>query len=1338
MGACVKHRPMISFESGPRLNEPRGDTATQAVAALRGYGYQLYASGLAWLNLSDGEVLHLEIAEDYAVVTDAALKGTQVRDTAGSGSITLQSSNVRKALNAFVDLIERNPGRTVFFHYLTTSEIGTERSKDQRVGDEPALLYWRRAAAGAEIAPLRSLLLELELKPKTLSHIAGLDNEALRRDFLSRIHWECGAPNILGVRSDLEAGMIEYVATARRLSSSVGKALVPSVVEKVLMTATNRENRALRRADLLSLIDQAALVSVPLEHLTTGLSDSISGGGYTKSSILNPVNDLPLPSIMTSRARLVDRIDRARRATGVAFICGATGLGKSFAARLLANQDQLAWDIVDFRDLTAKETEARLQVLIGEFAARPAKNLILDDFNEADAPAVRDLMARFIALARRRDVTIVLTAYVAPKASTFHRFGCAASSIVEVPYFEEIEVEELVELAGGDRKYAGSVFRVASHGHPQLTLAAVVYLLSMGWSRKALSEILTEQIFEEIDAERDAVRLRLLLAMPPDGQHLLFRASMIRGSFDRELGIALGEIQPPLTFPGAVLDRLIGPWIEVVHRSRFRVSPLLIGAADKVFGASDRKAIHSFIATSLLERDSLSVLDSGLLMHHALGSREPSLIIGFANGVITSGTDTLDLIAPFIADIAKLDMTKPICAGEPAVSAMMRLAQLLAFLPSGSPDEAQTCFMALERERVEVDHKGNLELTILSKLLLYPRAGELFPNWFDLLVRTDDLMMEGGFLSEPFGKASSDADGLPDLCGILFACQMRNIETVAEFHQLVSRLDKEPSARRVRFLSSFRPGRGDISILVNHGWMKEGRDPGFDWEAAAQLYADSAKIAFSWQDRVFASRCAVAQAICYDENGRDPDRALRSLEDAERSFGFDIAIVRAKAKVLWRRNDHAAALPLLTAAAEQGEHDQVEYAYIAREAGISAAELAQWADAENWFEGAQTAATGIDLPVVKSMSVGLIADSAHAAYMAGRPHFAVEKLKFALQQVQQLDPDGSLPEAYCHRVIRHAVLWLFDQLTGRIRDFQDTSYAPGCASNPEPPEAIRLHPLGDIDLAFYLLADADEALNQPTGFYREYRNYLARGPILNYEASRNISEDNRAIREHDVLNFVWRLRRHAALDYFVATHPPGSEKEDLRDPIRGRIEPVDLVMAPPHLTKGAEDYLITFVFAMIIAGDRRAADAAIEAALQASAISDLHPLLDRMNGASETVPRSDREGAASTIYLLRKEQAPDPLAFWWAGVWMLIHLRASNLRRCLADAVIDWIFKGWEQRALTQRFRLNAPHINIPPIEACLIQNDRTLTGVTRLVLAAAPAVGAQIDAVHDALTELL
>ena len=66
------------FGSGPALRAPTGDPERQAVAALRGYAYQLAASALAWVNLSEDEELYLEVAEDYAVVAQEALEAVQV------------------------------------------------------------------------------------------------------------------------------------------------------------------------------------------------------------------------------------------------------------------------------------------------------------------------------------------------------------------------------------------------------------------------------------------------------------------------------------------------------------------------------------------------------------------------------------------------------------------------------------------------------------------------------------------------------------------------------------------------------------------------------------------------------------------------------------------------------------------------------------------------------------------------------------------------------------------------------------------------------------------------------------------------------------------------------------------------------------------------------------------------------------------------------------------------------------------------------------------------------------------------------------------------------------
>jgi hypothetical protein len=54
------HQGMASegFSPGPRLSDaPQGDVARQAVAALRGYAFQLYGSVLAWLELKEGEDL---------------------------------------------------------------------------------------------------------------------------------------------------------------------------------------------------------------------------------------------------------------------------------------------------------------------------------------------------------------------------------------------------------------------------------------------------------------------------------------------------------------------------------------------------------------------------------------------------------------------------------------------------------------------------------------------------------------------------------------------------------------------------------------------------------------------------------------------------------------------------------------------------------------------------------------------------------------------------------------------------------------------------------------------------------------------------------------------------------------------------------------------------------------------------------------------------------------------------------------------------------------------------------------------------------------------------------
>lgn len=1318
---------MNVFGPGPRLDEPSGDPARQAVAALRGYAYQLYASGLAWLALPDGAALHLEVAEDYAVATGQALTGTQVRDTEGSGSITLQSEWARATIDSFVDLVMRNPGHVVSLHYLTTSPIGLEREKAHRVDGRPALEHWRRAAAGADLAPLRGIIEALDLREATRSHLKSLSDEKFRCEFLQRVHWHCGASSLAGVRADFEAGLIEYAASARRLSSHAARNLMPAVLEHVLRTAVSDDKRTLRRADLLSLTDKASLVALPIEQLPAAFQGGPLHSTMQHTTLLVPLDDLPpLPAIYAPRETVVSKIDDARRTCSLAITSGGTGMGKSLAARLVSARHSSSWSVADFRHFSPAETASRIARLHGELATSPGVDVILDDLNGLDDPMVRDALARLLVSLRRRDGTAVVTTYRSPTSTTLQQLAPGAALPIELPYLDEEEVADLVIRMGGDSKYAGLVYQAATAGHPQMTMAVLLHLKGADWSRQALAAFLGGQPHAELGAERRAARERLVGALPEDAQTLLLRTSLVRGGFDRELAIKIAGLDPVIRRGGLVLDQLVGPWIELFRRSRLRVSPLIENAADDVLSKEECRAVHRCVAEATMMREGgINAADAPVAMHHALRSEETELVFSFAQSVATCSVEMIDALAPFLTELMFLPSDRPIFAKNEYASVMMRLGQLMVLLPYGTAQQAHACWQALETERLAVKGEKLFEGFALSKLLLHPRTGELFDNWLEILLRFDHLCLAEPRLSATCASFRSKAGGDPHVTGILFAGQMESIKTVAKFREVMQRLDHEDAATRERVLSAFRPGRGDISILVNHGWMRESRKEGFDWKAAQRDYGATFDLAMKWSDTMLASRCVVAQSICIDEYGDDADRALALLSEAEKRIGPDVVLGRARAKVHWRRSDHTAALPLLAVAAEAGGQDRIERAFIAREAGISAAVLDDWEAAYKWFERAQEEAAAVSgIPTVRAMAIGLLADTSQVALKAGRSPIAILKMRDALKALPTIDAEGTLEEAHCHRVVRHCLLWLYQEITGVDLKDQETVYLPGAASNPGPLETIRSHPVLALDISFYMLADADEALAEPTGFYRDFRKHLVDGPVLSSEISAAIADDQKTISRHDPTNFVERVRRHASMARMVASGEAYEAVEELTEPRRGMIPLAWMEEGGAEdLRRSAEDYLLSFAISAAMAQAFEAIDSIVAQGLAAPEIAALHPLLRRMSGEVSTLT-SDREGAANSIWLLREDLSGRPVEFCWVAVWLLFHLNNSRLRPSVEQPLLAWIFEGADHLVRNARFLLFAPATTVPPVEAIIAAPDRGMASAARLLLGLAHTVG--------------
>ena len=99
-----------------KVNVPDSEICRQAIPALRGYAYQLYRSLEAWLSLDEYQSLLLEVAEDFAVLTDKVVQATQVKDTVRSGSVTLRTQAIKAAIDSFMEISSSEPEQRCASH----------------------------------------------------------------------------------------------------------------------------------------------------------------------------------------------------------------------------------------------------------------------------------------------------------------------------------------------------------------------------------------------------------------------------------------------------------------------------------------------------------------------------------------------------------------------------------------------------------------------------------------------------------------------------------------------------------------------------------------------------------------------------------------------------------------------------------------------------------------------------------------------------------------------------------------------------------------------------------------------------------------------------------------------------------------------------------------------------------------------------------------------------------------------------------------------------------------------------------------------------------------------
>jgi hypothetical protein len=1326
---------MNVFTAGPKRDSaPAGSIEREAVDSLRGYAYQIAASALAWLGLRPNEILYLEVAEDYSICAENTVTAVQVKDTKQSGNVTLNSQNVRAAFENFIELTERNPSAQVHLRFLTTSDIGLEQSLDDRPNGEAGLKYWRRVAAAGEITPLRTLLSAEGMPERLRAFVNARDDAKLRDELLRRIHWDCGAPSYNHIQEELESSLAILARQRFGIPSSSAKRLTYAVLYHVLRKATlkERDKRYLTAAELDAFLDEMSRISVrqaDFDRLTS-LAAAFSGGygnGISVSEGSRPSwifldSELIAPKLSIKRAALMDAAQNGLLLASTIILSGATGLGKSLLAREVAFAAGGGFAVVDLRDLQPSDIQKRLSTLIPYITELKVRTIIFDDLNHLDEQAVRRSFGRVLASLELRDLLSIVTCYRTPSSQTASEIGVPVSSLVELTYFSQEEVDRIVQLAGGDPKIWGRIaYMAGGEGHPQLVKAFVLGMSARSWPQSELQQIIKAGFSTpDISASRDEARSRLIAGLPDDSRTLLFRVSLIVGSFVRGLAIKLGEISPQLRKAGELLISLTGSWVETIDSERLRVSPLISRAGIGVLSDEECRAVHSAIARYLVKDHKLSITDADTLFLHATLGHDHAMLMVVAQATISATQETLEALGDYTYALPNLSTHQLVVPENAAISVLLRVAQCRIAVAKRDAALTVSAFNALTREIEAVDHvaRGGLSAIATMSLVSLPGAAAYIPNWLDVLRNFKELAATDRQMSKLM-KAVPAPPGQEyrTVPGVLFFIGLTKLPTVAKLEEVFDQLDKLPSNERDNLFAEFEISPSDYDLVVSGPWLAEQVSGTLNWSDAAERYLSLAVQAAGWGKPILSAYCHKARSVMMDEYGNDSTAALAALSDAEKVLGKNEVLTRERIKILWRRDDYQQVVDIVTPIADVIAKDNpTERMFVLREAAICAGSLEQWKLAALWFREARTAIA--QSPILQPTAIGLMTDEAVAEFKDGNSARCLELLEAALQALPRIDQDQSLKACYCKHVVRHTILWFklhCEAALPTTLDFEIT-WQPGAGSNPLPSEAIKTRPLGSIDLAWYMLAEAEILCGLDLGIRKNLKKRLAGGPILFEELSVGSTTINAAIRRLAVEQFTCNLYPYVeGQAYFRLNVQALSDLFNVMNPQRGgvpSISPKELQLKP-NAQQDGDQAILSFAISAIL-NDRVIELDAVEEKLRGGYGNDFlgHRAFAALKGTEKA--ENELQGEVVRILgILRTGEYLVPSDICGVALRFSEFAFQSNFKDELVEIIWRWFSHRWKHILAAERFRLKSPSLFGPQIEVVLA--DAAFTSEQRL-----------------------
>ena len=147
--------------------------------------------------------------------------------------------------------------------------------------------------------------------------------------------------------------------------------------------------------------------------------------------------------------------------------------------------------------------------------------------------------------------------------------------------------------------------------------------------------------------------------------------------------------------------------------------------------------------------------------------------------------------------------------------------------------------------------------------------------------------------------------------GFMFLNQAQQLTKIEELPDVFDFLDNSSSELRSKLFAPFGHGDFTVDMLVAGAWLSEHKEDTIDPPVHSAIFARLEEQAIRCNQPNLAVCCRKFQAIILDEYGNDTNSALAVLDEGLSKFGqTNSELVRAKAKVLYRSDDHKGSLAL--------------------------------------------------------------------------------------------------------------------------------------------------------------------------------------------------------------------------------------------------------------------------------------------------------------------------------------------------------------------------------------------------------------------------------------------